>query len=219
MQYRTIRSKRKTVALEITPDAVLIVRAPYRAGEAYIRKLVQEKSGWIQKHLQKMLAKKNSQLTRKFQSGEKFLFLGRCYALQTIKAGRKRLYFEDKLYISEKYISEAKKILENWYRQQAKELIGKRVGHFTRLHKIDYKLIKITGAAKRWGSCSGKNLNFSWRLIMAPLEIIDYVVMHEIAHLEVKNHSRKFWNKVAGFCPDYQAKRKWLRENGHALTL
>jgi len=219
MFYQTIRSKRKTIALEITPDAVLVVRAPFGASQQRIRNLVDEKSAWIRKHSHKMLAKKNSYQPKKFVSGEKFLFLGRAYSLQTIKDGRKKLYFEDKLYIPEKYMSEAKKILESWYRRQAKVLIVKRVDHLVRLHGIEYERIRITGAAKRWGSCSGKNLNFAWRLIMAPQEIVDYVAAHEIAHLEVKNHSGKFWNKVAGICPNYKSKRQWLRENGHALAL
>ncbi|MBK7452806.1 MAG: M48 family metallopeptidase [Anaerolineales bacterium] len=80
--------------------------------------------------------------------------------------------------------------------------------------------MKISSARTRWGSCSPDGtLNFTWRLVMAPLEVIDYVVIHELAHLRVKNHSSKFWDVVKAIDPQYKEKRKWLRENGGKLNL
>ncbi|MCX6013893.1 MAG: M48 family metallopeptidase, partial [Chloroflexi bacterium] len=85
---------------------------------------------------------------------------------------------------------------------------------------IKYKNVRITSAQTRWGSCSGHgNLYFSWRLIMAPLEVIDYVVIHELAHIHMKNHSPKFWEKVESMYPDYVACKKWLRDNQTRLPL
>ena len=80
--------------------------------------------------------------------------------------------------------------------------------------------MKITNALKTWGSCSHQgNLNFTWRLIMAPLNVIDYVVVHELIHLDEKNHSRIFWDKVEILIPEYKGYKEWLKKNGHLLKL
>ncbi len=85
---------------------------------------------------------------------------------------------------------------------------------------MDYKSIRITSARTRWGSCSSKgNLSFTWRLVMAPPQVIDYVVAHELAHLQVRNHSPAFWQKVKTIMPDYLQYRRWLDAHGHLLTL
>jgi predicted metal-dependent hydrolase len=85
---------------------------------------------------------------------------------------------------------------------------------------LRYEKIRITSAQTRWGSCSPKGtLSFTWRLVMAPLEVIDYVVIHELAHLRVKNHSKTFWAEVESMLPDYTRHVAWLRKNGKFLTL
>jgi len=99
-------------------------------------------------------------------------------------------------------------------RKQAKQLIPQRVEHYAKLYNINYNKIKITSAKKRWGSCSARgNLNFSWRLVLTPPEIIDYVVIHELCHVVHHNHSKRFWALVAQICPNYKACRKWLRKS------
>ena len=77
--------------------------------------------------------------------------------------------------------------------------------------------IRITGARTRWGSCAGERLNFTYRLAMAPLEVIDYVIVHELVHIEVKNHSKTFWKRVEKIMPGYKRRRRWLKENGYSL--
>ncbi|MCS7122892.1 MAG: M48 family metallopeptidase, partial [Candidatus Micrarchaeota archaeon] len=87
-------------------------------------------------------------------------------------------------------------------------------------YNFRYNRVRITNARRRWGSCSSSNnLNFSWRLIMAPLEVIDYVVVHELVHTRIKNHSKAFWRMVEAVMPDYDRQRRWLRENGHMLKI
>ena len=86
--------------------------------------------------------------------------------------------------------------------------------------ELKYDKIIITGAMKRWGSCSSKgNLNFAWRLVMAPIDIIDYVVVHELSHIVHRNHSKRFWEQVETIFPDYKIKRKWLKEYGCTMVL
>lgn len=91
---------------------------------------------------------------------------------------------------------------------------------YSRLYPFKVNQVRITSARTRWGSCSGKNnLNFTYRLAMAPLNVIEYVVVHELAHLKHRNHSKAFWNEVGMIKPDYRKDRDWLKKNGFHLTL
>ncbi len=105
-------------------------------------------------------------------------------------------------------------------RAKAREIISSSVSYWSSRMGVRYGRIAIREQKTRWGSCSEKgNLNFNWRLVLAPPEIRDYVVIHELSHLAHLNHSREFWNKVAEFCPEYKTRRRWLKENGHTLII
>ena len=110
--------------------------------------------------------------------------------------------------------------LEAPYRQAAKEYIPKRVAYYAQLLDVTYATISIRDQKTRWGSCSSKgNLSFSWRLILAPPKVLDYVVVHELCHRKEMNHSPRFWALVESMIPDYKTHRKWLKENGEKLTI
>ncbi len=103
---------------------------------------------------------------------------------------------------------------------KAEREITKRAGHFSKISGLRFNKIRISGARRRWGSCSVKNnLAFSWRLILAPTTVIDYVVAHELAHTQEKNHSKKFWDLVKKIYPNYKESRKWLKENPYLLEV
>jgi predicted metal-dependent hydrolase len=142
------------------------------------------------------------------------------YKLEFVDVSDVSIAFNNGFQISRKYIDTAKDILIAWYKAQACQKISERVDWHSSLSGLKYNKIKISGAQKRWGSCSAKgNLNFSWRLIMAPLRVIDYVVVHELAHLEENNHSKRFWNKIKIMMPDYKEHKEWLKENRHLLVI
>lgn len=110
--------------------------------------------------------------------------------------------------------------LEAPYRQAAKEYIPKRVAYYAELLDVTYATISIRDQKTRWGSCSSKgNLSFSWRLILAPPKVLDYVVVHELCHRKEMNHSPRFWALVESIIPDYKIHRKWLKENGEKLAI
>ena len=112
-------------------------------------------------------------------------------------------------------LSESKR---NVYIRKAKETITKRVSYFARLMGVSYRNITIREQKTRWGSCSSSgNLSFSWRLMLAPFSVLDYVVVHELCHRVHMNHSKEFWHLVEHYIPDYKIKRKWLKENGKHL--
>ncbi len=104
------------------------------------------------------------------------------------------------------------------YRRQAGKVLAARTAYYAEQMQVDYGRITIKETKTRWGSCSGKgNLNFHWKLILMPPEVLDYVVVHELAHRKEMNHSERFWRIVGSFLPDYKECRKWLRENGRKV--
>lgn len=217
---KIIRSNRRTIALEIRQDASLLVRAPYRTPLAFIEKIVIEKHCWI-KVKQAVVREKGSALVpKKFVNGEDFFYLGKMYKLKLVDELNGVPLFNNSFRILRGNSSAAKEILTAWYKEEACRKIPERVSFYSSLSGLNCTKIRISEAQKRWGSCSSKgNLNFSWRLIMAPISVIDYVVVHELVHLEQKNHAKIFWSKVKTIMPDYGLYRKWLKENGHLLNI
>ncbi len=105
--------------------------------------------------------------------------------------------------------------VEAFYRRAARKKIIERTAWYAKIMGVTYGRISIRAAKTRWGSCSGEgNLNFHWKLILMPPEILDYVVVHELAHRKQMNHSPLFWAEVEKVLPDYKARRAWLKENG-----
>jgi predicted metal-dependent hydrolase len=217
--YRIITSKRKTISLEIGKEGNLLIRAPLRVTKKYIKKLVEKEKEWIAEKLQKVKERKKACKKKEFLDGEEFLYLGESHKLKIV-TGKKNLEFKDEFLLSKDSIDKAREIFIDFYREKAREKITERAIYYSSLTGFTYNKIRITGAQKRWGSCSHKgNLNFTWRLIMAPQKIIDYVVIHELVHIKIKNHSGKFWNKVKDICSDYKIYRKWLKEKGDLLNI
>ena len=194
-------AKRKSVGIQVLPNGQVKVSIPTLFPKFLVSKILQEKEGWINNAKQRMLAKQKAVLT----NGH-YLYLGKTYQLK-LKPGQKELVSVSMDTISlatanKKFI---KNYLLSWYKQQAREIIAKRVLHYAKIAKLSFTSVAITSAETRWGSCSSnRTLNFNWKLIMAPLEVIDYVVTHELAHLTEMNHSRTFWETVRGMYPLYR---------------
>lgn len=217
---KIIRSKRKTFALEIKQDATLIVRAPEYASAEAIQRVVYKKRFWIREKQEFMRRKYRKITPKEFVNGEGFLYLGKFHKLNIVDNAKSPLNFNGVFELSRDHIQQAKELLIDWYKEQAYTKISERISWYSSISGLSYNRISITDAQKRWGSCSpGGNLNYSWRLIMAPLRVVDYVVVHELAHLEEKNHSDKFWSKLRIMLPEYEQHKKWLEENGHLLVL
>lgn len=174
MPYRVIRSSRRTVSLQIVPGGEVLVRCPRWMSNGDIRRFVESKSGWIEKHLEKQTA---AARLPAFSDGQ----------LQALAS-------------------------------QARQTVPERVAYFAPLVGVTYGRIAIRSQHTLWGSCSGKgNLSFNCLLMLTPPEVLDYVVVHELCHRKEMNHSARFWAKVGRVLPDYEIRRKWLRENGTAL--
>lgn len=214
-----VRAKRRTIALIVERDGSLTVRAPRRATLNDIYGFIAEKTDWILRSREKLKAIKP--ITKKaYVDGERFLFLGQEYELRLVPPQRPALKFGGGFTLSTSAQERGELAFTKWYKTQALTLFTERVNHYANLHGLIPKEVKVNSAKTRWGSCtSAGTLNFTWRLVMAPLEVIDYVVLHELAHLKVKNHSPRFWKLVESLCPDFKHHRKWLRDHGETMTL
>ncbi|MBI5962913.1 MAG: M48 family metallopeptidase [Chloroflexi bacterium] len=213
------RSKRRTISLIIERDGTLTVRAPLRVSQSMIESFIQQKADWIMRTRKKIESIEQIPAKR-YVDGEKFLFLGSFFDLKLVRPQQPSLQFDSGFTLSQSVQPKGGQHFTKWYKDRAYEIISERVQEYAQRFSFTPKKVKISSARTRWGSCSPDGtLNFTWRLVMAPLDVIDYVVVHELTHLRVKNHSSKFWQAVESIDPEYRRKRKWLRENGEKLNL
>lgn len=209
--YTILYCKRKTAALYVNKDASLEVRAPIGFSKKTIEKFVQEKIDWIEKHQQKQKQRNANKSAFELQYDDSILFYGK---KRIIVPDEKMICFSDeKVYIPANLNSVGiQKGIINCYRQVAVEIIRKKVSYFANQMDVSPSGIKISNAKSRWGSCNGHGvLRFSWRLMMASEETINYVVVHELAHLIEFNHSKRFWDVVKRYIPNYVTCKKELR--------
>jgi len=221
IEYRN----RRTMAIQIMPPDRVLVLSPLKVPEDIIKRRVGSKGSWIVKKLVQLMEVKLNTPDRTFTDGQLFLFLGKDYPLYIFKNGRKipKVFFSGDQFNIELHEYDHKKMrkaMEKWYRKKADRIINDRVEVY--IHKIGKrpKIVKVKEQKRRWGSCTAKgNLYFNWRCIMAPPAVIDYIVVHEMSHLVIPNHSKRFWQKVGSVLPDYKKRRKWLKDNGLRLDI
>lgn len=194
-----IRSNRKTISLMIKDDGSLMVRAPRRTRIEYVNKFLEDKQDWIAKHKDMMQDFLRRRKSHKFINSKGILYLGRRIKPKGVNL---RSYDE----------------IKSWYKKRAKTVFTRKIDNFSAEFGLKYGKLKITDAKKRWGSCSGRNnINLSWRLLMASNKAIDYVIIHELAHIKHKDHSVRFWNYVESMMKNYKKYDNWLEENRFLL--
>ncbi|PUU93094.1 MAG: putative metal-dependent hydrolase [Halanaerobium sp.] len=232
-KFKIIRSSRKTIGIIVNADQELLVRSPKRTSIRQIKSLLTKKEDWIIKKLAKMSEIKAPPKTKDFISGETFLYLGKEFKLKLAAEvdlnDIKVILEQDRMVVNypaeleenkQKRKMAVRKRLISWYRSQAKIKINELINIHKNNLAVEPNKIVIKKQKKRWGSCSSKkNLNFNWKIIMAPIFVIEYLVVHELVHLIHPNHSKKFWQTVAEIIPDYEEKKEWLRINGRRLTI
>lgn len=212
-----IKSKRKTIALVIDHDGELIVRAPFYASKRDVMGFVEEKQSWVIAKSREMKEKALQTPNLDYCDGEKIMYMGKTC---TIKRGNfKQFHFDGECFwIPED--KDARKLIIQWYKNAASNLLKPRVEEIAEVMKEEYAGIRITSAKTRWGSCSYDNhLNFSWHLMMCPKSVIDYVIVHELSHIKHKDHSRDFWRHVNKFDPHYIQHDNWLKEHQRLMEI
>lgn len=217
LEYRLVRSRRKTIGLYIAPGGELIVRAPLQTPLARLEELIRQKADWIALKQKEMRKYAPPAPKHRFEPGEQFPYLGQFYPLE-VNGQVRGLAFNGRFVLGKTTQARARKLFTDWYRQQAAQVFEERVSFYVLLGGFNIKQVRLSSARTRWGSCSSTgNINLTWRLVMAPPAIIDYVIVHELAHTLEHNHSRAFWARVAAILPDYKQRRAWLKKNGNQL--
>jgi predicted metal-dependent hydrolase len=220
MNYVLVRSKRKTIALKIREDCQLEVRAPKQMPLDQIEIFVKKHQTWVDRHLQGVIGYQEKRAAFRVAFGQSYLMMGKTYPL--IAGEKSQTGFNGNgFYLWEKLEEDQlKSEMISLYRGLARNLLIKKTIEFGRRMGVFPQKLKINKARTRWGSCSSAgNLNFSWYLIMAEESAIDYVVVHELAHLIKMNHSKEFWEIVKTYCPDYEQAKDKLKKLQETLAI
>ena len=214
-----IRSpRRKTIAIQVGRDGRVTVRAPERMSETAIRAFVAKQESWVQKRVKEMLKRRRP--NRTFCDGECFLLRGAEVKLEIVERGARSLVLGETFQLVARDRFRARELFERRYKEAAREHLSLRVPQYARRMGVKHGAVRLSNARHTWGSCAPDNrLSFTWRLTMAPDEVIDYIIVQELAHVVQKNHGKRFWAKVARFCPDYKKRRAWLGVQGHLLEI
>ena len=212
MDFRIIRScRRQRIALRIAPDGMVEILAPEHVPEKFLLQLLEREHATVTKLKQRN--KQHHELN--FSENSTFLLLGTPYPLHLTRRLR---IFDHAFMIPDGADDEKKASMITLYRELAQLIIPKRVSIYSEKSGLKPEKIQINSASTRWGSCSGfKTLSFSWKLVQLPLDVIDYVAVHELSHLQEMNHSPAFWTVVGSIMPEYISRRKKLNELSRTL--
>ncbi len=220
--YTVKRSPRKTLSIYLERDGTISVLAPEGFTDAEIQIIVAQKSFQLYRHLAERDELNATRSLREVVSGETFLYLGRNYRLQLVDAQPVPLLLKEGHFCLRRADQQkAPELFKEFYRTKGLPRITRRVDHFTKQMGVETGQIRVMDLQHRWASCSVStgDLNFHWKCLMAPLSILDYVIVHEMAHLKYDNHSDAFWNEVDKIMPDYRERKAWLRVNGAGMDL
>jgi predicted metal-dependent hydrolase len=246
--YRIRRSERaRRARILVDGDGVEVV-VPRRFPLRDVEPFVEEKRAWIERTLRRLRESETEMPAPRLEDGGPVPYLGESLRLSVrVEPGRQREHVArrgDELRVTLPADAERlaaphgqlallraeapllpsdgalRGVLERWYRRRARAEVAPRLDAACARAGTSYTRLQIRGQRTRWASCSSSGaMSFNWRLLLAPAEILDYVVEHEVAHLELLDHSPRFWRLLAARCPDWREHEAWLRRHGHALKL
>lgn len=221
VNYTVVRStKRKKLTITVERDRAVVVHAPEGTSAEKIQQIVASKKAWLFEKMRH--PQKYDELPhppgKELVSGESMLYLGRQYRIQLDDSAAVVRFIYNRFIVPHKKAGERYSAFQDWYQQKAREKILPRVEVYARQLGVKYNTVKIIDSRYRWGSCTTKdNVNLNWRLVKAPGYVIDYVVVHELAHLIEPNHTPRFWNIVKSQLARVEQAKQWLKEHGELL--
>ncbi|UOW66764.1 M48 family metallopeptidase [Paraclostridium bifermentans] len=221
IKFNIIYRKRKTMSLEIKRDGIINVIAPNGLDKTFIVDKVKNKSDWIIKKLDEMEVLNNNRYARSYESGDIYLYLGNEYILEVLvdktTIGTSVSLENNKLIVKSNSNNKdvIQRALKNWYTDETLSIVKERINYYNPFFVDTVTAIKIKDQKSRWASCTYKNeILFNLRCSMMPIQIIDYIVVHEMCHMEHRNHSKDFYLAVERILPDHKERVKWLKNNG-----
>lgn len=219
MEYRIVRSKRKTLSLQITQQGEVLVRAPMNCPKDYIDRFVHSKEAWITEHLSSVQGYLASQAAFRPVELETMRFCGKELKVIPAEGNIVRLDLRNmEIHLPDASVQALLPSVEKLYKRAGLPWLKQRMDHWARIMSISYGEVKFSSALKRWGSCSAAgNIRITWMLLFAPPSAIDYVLVHELAHRRVFDHSSAFWAVVEQYVPDYKRQKLLLKQLSEEL--
>lgn len=218
LEYSVVYSERKTLTITVERDRSVIVRAPHDTPAQKVHEIVEKKKLWLYEKTRHAQKYNLQPAAKEFVSGATIPYLGKNYRLEVITEEFAGVLFESKFLISKSTVTNAPQLFKDWYLLRARKKLVPQIKFYAQRLGVSYNRILVSDIKYRWGSCTPKNsLNFNWRLIKAPMRVIEYVIVHELAHLLEPNHTEQFWSIVRAQLPDYLKAKEWLKEHGGTL--
>ncbi|MBP2240947.1 putative metal-dependent hydrolase [Cytobacillus eiseniae] len=226
VRFEVKYKNRTTIGISIDSYGNIEVQAPKGTPDERVLQLIEEKWDLIQQKIKELKERLHGKQEKIYEHGEKFLYLGNAYPIiifQDTNITQDHVEFEGEtlhIYVKMHEDEKVKQALKRFYYQQCKSLVERSIASYQSKFKIKPRSIRISDSKTTWGTCdSRRQLTFNWRLAMAPREVIDYVVVHEMCHFVHLNHDRSFWRLVGSIMPDYKDKEKWLALSNREMTV
>jgi predicted metal-dependent hydrolase len=221
LNYQIVRStNRKTLTITVERDRTVMVHVPEGTPEQEVHRVVDEKRQWILaklRHPQKYKERRHPP-GKEVVNGESAPYLGRDYRIEVTETDSGEIELSRHFLVPPARQAKRREVLRDWYIGQAKTKILARAEQYAQDLGVKYTSATIVDNRYRWGSCTvGDSVNFNWRLIKAPMFVIDYVIVHELAHLIESNHTSDFWSIVRAKTPTMEKAKAWLKEHGQIL--
>lgn len=218
LEYTIKYSKRKTLRINVERDRSVTINAPEGVSLEKIQKEIEKKKLWIYQKINHPQKQDENAETKKYQSGSSILYLGNIYTLDISKKDFDQIVFDGNFYISKANLPNAGDLLDIWFRTKAEEIIVPKAEYYAKNLGVEFQTIKISKMRYRWGSCiKGKTLNFNYTLVKAPLSVINYIILHELAHIIQSGHGAKFWQIIKTQLPNYLVAKDWLKNYGNLI--
>ena len=210
IEIRRSLRRTRTVSLKIK-NGKAIIFCPNFVNDNYLRDIILKKKNWIQNKLKQKINVIELSETKKFP------ILGKNYKIRFLESKKNEVkVIGDSIRISCSTKKKMKSIFISWLKNQSKNYLKRRLSKLSDRIKIDFQSLFVKTYKARWGCCnSSSEIFLNWKLILLPKRIVDYVIIHELAHILVPNHSKRFWLAVAELDPNYVEKKDWLKENGN----
>lgn len=226
IDYSLKKSDRKTTSIYIERDGSVSVIAPAPFNIDKIEQIIEKKRSWIYRSLAEWEDLNRTRVHREYVNGESFLYLGRNYRLQLISSADNHkqqvpLTFKNgQFFLFTEAVPEAPEHFKTFYKAKLQKKLSERQKIYSPKMGLQPSSVKVMELKNRWGSCTANGaLNFHWKCAMLPMTVLDYIVVHELAHIKHPKHDAAFWHSVEKVMPNYEDSKSWLKFNGAGMSL
>ena len=231
-EYTLLRSKkrRRSLALAVEPENQIIIRAPWRTSLNEAEAFLHKNHAWILKHHAFLKERPQAKSIHQWEDGELIPYLGKFYPLHIIDEsfGKARVHLhDDRIVLHLPLVTDdtlkaslIEKTMIQWYKTRTREIVESRIHDWAEKLGVRFNQLIISSPHKRWGSCNWRNdIRINWRVVLTPIEAIDYLIAHELSHVKHKNHSERFWRLLGSVMPDHEERQQILRKLNGFLSL